>query len=229
MPKISNPIIDTCKCQLYRAGGKIRIPATQSSPESIYHLATFTRRSGLLMTNINANGADFSSGNSSAGNLAVFDKDGIEIIVNSTTGESYSSISGYARMSGKAQSTISKRIGSHEQTKLLEAEIQTSKGLRTHRLLTEDLIAEWLPKDNPAMATKLIKLGVRGFLHQLAGFKVTSTAIETPSPKPMTQIQILASITAQMALAEQQLLQQDARIAAVEAEQQRYLSPHGLR
>ncbi|BDA74403.1 hypothetical protein CAL7716_085690 [Calothrix sp. PCC 7716] len=53
--------------------------------------------------------------------------------------------------------------------------------------------------------------------------------VGTPAPtsQPMTQIQILASIAQQMALTEQQLLHQDARIAAIEAEQQRYLAPHG--
>lgn len=49
---------------------------------------------------------------------------------------------------------------------------------------------------------------------------------QAPS-QPLTQIQILASITQQMALQEQQLLQQDARITAIEAEQERLQSPHG--
>lgn len=51
-------------------------------------------------------------------------------------------------------------------------------------------------------------------------------AVSAPS-QPLTQIQILASITQQMAMQEQQLLHQDARIAAIEAEQQRYLAPCG--
>lgn len=51
-------------------------------------------------------------------------------------------------------------------------------------------------------------------------------AVSAPS-QPLTQIQILASITQQMAMQEQQLLHQDARIAAIEAEQQRYLVPCG--
>lgn len=45
--------------------------------------------------------------------------------------------------------------------------------------------------------------------------------------QPMTQIQVLAQIAQQMADQEQQLLQQEARLAAVEAEQQRYLTPCG--
>jgi hypothetical protein len=42
-------------------------------------------------------------------NLTRFDRDGIEIIIDLNTGESFASISGYARMSGKAMSTISER------------------------------------------------------------------------------------------------------------------------
>ena len=41
--------------------------------------------------------------------LQRFDHDGIELIINTETGESFASISGYARMSGKAQSTINPR------------------------------------------------------------------------------------------------------------------------
>lgn len=49
---------------------------------------------------------------------------------------------------------------------------------------------------------------------------------QVPS-QPLTQIQMLAAMAQQMAEQEQQLLQQDARIAAIEAEQERLLSPHG--
>lgn len=133
------------------------------------------------MTNINANGADFSSGNFSAADLTVFQRDGIDIVINTSTGESFSSIRGYARMSGKTQSTIQSRVDRMSEgertTNLKMAEIQTQGGLQAVRLISEDLIAEWLPQDNPAMATKLIKLGIRGFLHQLAGFQISSTAM----------------------------------------------------
>lgn len=109
--------------------------------------------------------------------LQRFDKDGIELIIDTQTGESFASISGYARMSGKAQSTISGRLATHRNEALKTAEILTTTGLKTVRLISEDLICKWLPKDNPELASQVLKLGVRLFLHALAGFRVKSEAI----------------------------------------------------
>ena len=109
--------------------------------------------------------------------LQRFDKDGIELIIDTQTGESFASISGYARMSGKAQSTISGRLATHRNESLKTAEILTTTGLKTVRLISEDLICKWLPKDNPELASQVLKLGVRLFLHTLAGFRVKSDAI----------------------------------------------------
>lgn len=109
--------------------------------------------------------------------LQRFDKDGIELIIDTQTGESFASVSGYARMSGKAQSTISGRLATHRNEVLKTAEILTTTGLKTVRLISEDLICQWLPKDNPELASQVLKLGVRLFLHTLAGFRVKSEAI----------------------------------------------------
>lgn len=108
--------------------------------------------------------------------LARFDNNGIELIINTSTGESFASVSGYARLSGKSKSTISERFGKLE---LKYAEILTTTGFKTVRLIPEDLIVEWLPKDNPEMATQLMRLGVRVYLHTLAGFKVETNAVQT--------------------------------------------------
>lgn len=113
-------------------------------------------------------------------NLQRFDQDGIEIFVDTRTGESFASVSGYARMANKDKSTISRRLKGVAQNPSKTAEIQTVTGIKTVALVPEDLIAEWLPTDNPAMATQLMKLGVRVFLHKVAGYKVSSTAVQTP-------------------------------------------------
>ena len=81
--------------------------------------------------------------------------DGIEILINTETGESFCSVRGYARMSGKDQSTISRRLASANADRgvaggaLKTAEVLTAGGIQTVVLVDEDLIAEWLPKDNP--------------------------------------------------------------------------------
>ncbi len=136
-------------------------------------------------------------------NLQTFNKDGLELIIDTETGESFASVSGYARMSGKAQSTISERIG---KTTVNEAQIQTKTGSKTIRLISEDLIVEWLPKDNPEMATKMMKAGVRMFLHILAGYEVQSTAVKTKTQAEMLLIYA------------QELVKQEKRVEGIERE-----------
>ena len=102
--------------------------------------------------------------------LSSFSQGELEIYVDHETGESFASVSSYARMSGRALSTISERINGLRSTPCKKAEVLTSKGLQGIRLIDEDLIAEWLPKDNPAVATQLMKLGVRLFMHKLVGY-----------------------------------------------------------
>ena len=101
-------------------------------------------------------------------NLQRFDRDGIELIINTTTGVSFASVSGYARLSGKARTTIQSRINKIKGDDIdgqYTIEIPTNGGFQQVTVISEDLISEWLPKDNPEMATKLLKLGVRMFMH----------------------------------------------------------------
>lgn len=111
-------------------------------------------------------------------NLTRFESDGIELYINTVTGESFASVSGYARMANKDKSTISRRYQVVAKNLLKDVQVQTVTGLKTVALISESLICEWLPKDNPEMATKLMQLGVRVYLHTVAGFEVKSTAIK---------------------------------------------------
>lgn len=113
-------------------------------------------------------------------NLTRFESDGIELYINTVTGESFASAKGYSRMSNVEYETVKKRCqrGGHTQ-----AQILTDKGLQWGTLISEQLICEWLPKDNPKMASKLMQLGVRSFLHTLAGYQVTSDAIAQDIPQ----------------------------------------------
>lgn len=133
-------------------------------------------------------------------NLQRFDQDGIEIFIDTATGESFASISGYARMAGKDKSTISRRIKTVAQTPPKTAEIQTATGVKTVALITESFIVDHLPQDNPAMASKLMRLGVRMFLHKMAGYEVQSSAVQTPE----TYLEALKALVA--AEEEKQLL-----------------------
>ena len=111
--------------------------------------------------------------------LQRFDHDGIELIINTQTGESFATVRGYARMSGKTHTTILRRLKVVDSEALNHAQIQTAVRLQGVYLIPEDLICQWLIKDNPELALKVMQLGVRPFLHTIAGFQVKSDAIET--------------------------------------------------
>lgn len=113
--------------------------------------------------------------------LQRFDQDGIELIINTETDESFASQAGYARMSGVDYSTIRKRVERLGVTfePLKRSQIETVDGFRAVTLIPEDLICQWLIKDNHKLALKVMQLGVRLFLHTIAGFQVKSEAIET--------------------------------------------------
>jgi hypothetical protein len=48
--------------------------------------------------------------------LQRFDHDGIELIIDTQTGESFASIKGYARMSGKSHNAITMRVNYSQQS-----------------------------------------------------------------------------------------------------------------
>ena len=105
--------------------------------------------------------------------LSRFNRDGIELIIDTATGECFASMAGYARMANKALTTIHQRVRRYQKNsgdKLKTSKLDTSRGLRELRLLPEYLICSWLSKDNPDMALKLLKVGVRKYLHTIAGF-----------------------------------------------------------
>ena len=113
-----------------------------------------------------------------ANNIVRFNgQNGVEILIDTVTGESFASVKGYSRMSGKALSTISERLKGVRNNEQKTAEVYTDGGLQGVRLISEDLICEWLPKDNPVAAKTLLKLGIRMTLHTMAGYEVKSSAV----------------------------------------------------
>ena len=114
-------------------------------------------------------------------------ENGIETLINTSTGEAFASISGYARIAGKDKSTISRRLDSVAAGERKTAEVQTTQGLRTVVLITESQITDWIIDDNPKIAKQLLKAGVRVFLHTTAGYQVTSTAT---APTPIAQVEL---------------------------------------
>lgn len=80
--------------------------------------------------------------------LTRFEKNGIELVINTETGEAFATISGYARMQGKAQSTISERVEKlYWKTEIKTAELNTGYGFKLYRLILAQIVGEWAIDD----------------------------------------------------------------------------------
>jgi hypothetical protein len=114
-------------------------------------------------------------------NLVPFNNNGLELVIDNTTGESFASISAVARMTDKSNSTINRYVngslkGSARMT-LKMVEIQTPGGLQGSALLNESQIAQVIKHYKPELLERADELAVRVFLHGLAGYQFTSNAV----------------------------------------------------
>ena len=83
-------------------------------------------------------------------NLTRFDQGGIELVINTQTGEAFASQAGYARMSGVGYATIKKRVErlkGGESSSFTVAEIQTVGGLQDVKLVPFSILIDWLMAD----------------------------------------------------------------------------------
>jgi hypothetical protein len=125
-------------------------------------------------------------------NLTVFNNNGLELLIDQVTGECFASISAVARMCEKNKSTIQRYVNgkSHcvAQMVLKSAEIPSKRGFKSVALLNEEQILEVVAKYNTELLKAFFKAGLRVYLHQLAGYKVTSEAVEPPEEKTDEQL-----------------------------------------
>lgn len=113
--------------------------------------------------------------------LTRYDSNGIELVINTQTGEAFATLAGYSRMANLAKNALANRLsrgykGVHKKD-LKKAEVQTPGGLQGVHLIPADLVFDWLFEDNPELARAMGKVGATVYMHQLAGYKVTSDAI----------------------------------------------------
>ena len=128
-------------------------------------------------------------------NLTRFEtKDGVELVINEV-GESFATVRGYARMSGRDASTISRRLKGVGSDRIKEAEIITPGGIQGVALISEDIITDWIVEDNPLLAKAMLKAGVRVFLHTAAGYQLTSSVIAPVTHTlPQTYVEALKAL-----------------------------------
>lgn len=97
-------------------------------------------------------------------------------------------------MVGKTKQAISARVSNSGIVKTGEI-TTTSGGLQAVKLIPASLVFQWTIKDNPELALKMGECGATVFLHQMAGFKVESTAIAKPR-LPQTYAEALRELLA---------------------------------
>lgn len=155
-------------------------------------------------------------------NLSVFKSDDLEIIINTQTGESFCSVNGYARMSGKAKSTISGRVEKLVQSgEIKEDEVNTGYGFKLVRLIPAQLAFKWALKDNTALAEQMGACGATVFFHKLAGYEVTSEAIQ---PQPQTTAEMFLMVARQAVEQERRTKALEVKLAQIEATQQKAIA-----
>lgn len=126
-------------------------------------------------------------GTSDMTNLSRFQtEDGIELVIDTNTGEAFATQAGYCRMADIAKNTLSNRLargfqGVHKDD-LKQAEILTDGGVQGVHLIPADIVFDWLWDDKPQLARAMGKVGATVYIHKLAGFKVTSDAVATSTP-----------------------------------------------
>lgn len=148
-------------------------------------------------------------------NLSVFKSDDLEIIINTQTGESFCSVNGYARMSGKSKSTISDRADKLVRSgEVKEDEVDTGHGIKLVRLIPAQLAFKWALKDNTALAEQMGACGATVFFHKLAGYQVKSEAVQ---PQPQSAAEMFLMIAQQMVEQERRTKEIEAKLALIEA------------
>ena len=80
-------------------------------------------------------------------NLTRFDNDGIELLINTQTGEAFSTQAGYTRMSGLSQQAVNKRCRGYNQDKLINTKIKTLGGSQDVIVIPVKTASDWLLAD----------------------------------------------------------------------------------
>ncbi len=142
--------------------------------------------------------------------VSKFDRDGLELYVDESTGLAYAPISATARLCGCEPIQV-KRVLSGDTKSLESSVVKTSRGDRKAKLLTSEQVYDVALEFNKDLARKMGAAGANVFMCGLAGYQV---AIAT---KPKSALELARE---QVRLLEQIELQ-EAQIKLLEADNER--------
>jgi phage antirepressor YoqD-like protein len=112
-------------------------------------------------------------------NFVRFDADGLELVVETSTGKAYASISATARMLETPETTVRDALKNTSRNfPSIMAEIQTGTGLKTSRLFASETIFELAFKYHPGLAFKMGAAGANVYMLALAGYQ--TKIVEAP-------------------------------------------------
>jgi phage antirepressor YoqD-like protein len=111
-------------------------------------------------------------------NFVRFDSEGLELVVDTITGNAYASKSATARMLEIDEKTVRNQVNSSDKYSIITAQIPTAAGLRSSDLLPANAVFKLALKYHPLLAEAMGAAGANVYLLGLAGYKVE---IEQPT------------------------------------------------
>lgn len=125
-------------------------------------------------------------------NFESFSPDGLELVVNTSTGMAFASISAAARMLGKPRQTLADYIAKPSRGfDLTYAQIPTATGLKTSRLIDALTLYDIATDLNPGLAKQMGRMGANLYLLNEAGYKVKiEEAVPNPTQIPPTRLEL---------------------------------------
>lgn len=126
-------------------------------------------------------------------NLTRFDNDGLELFINTQTGECFASVRGIARMVGKTASSIH-HWASVQKIETKEAQIQTQPGLRSVQLFDAKAVFRAAMKFKPELAEAMAEFGATAYLYGLAGYQIAPTTEKVDRQGQITKADLIPVI-----------------------------------
>lgn len=116
--------------------------------------------------------------------------DGVELVIDNSSGAAFATGMGYTRMSKKPKQTVSDRVQKLVRSgEVEEAKIDTGYGFKLVRLIPAKIVFRWLMKDNPALAEAMGEAGATIFMQRLAGYKRQQPKPPNPEPRYLPAIE----------------------------------------